>query len=280
MQFETLASSNISKVYAAMMGAFADYVMPVKLTQEQFEMKLKRDGVVADITPIAVENQQIVGFNLMGLGEWNGITTAYDAATGVLPAFRGNGITRKLFDFIRPTLENVGVKQCLLEVIIGNDGAHHIYEKMGFKPVRELVCYNGEPQGEYNLPEGFSYVGVDNLNLDDFQTWKDWQPSWQNSDFASRNILNRYQVVGVVKDGALVAYALLFRDTGYVAQMAVSPEYRRMGIGSRMFAFMAALAKKPLHYVNVEAEAVGSHAFLKKIGMEETVRQYEMVMSL
>jgi ribosomal protein S18 acetylase RimI-like enzyme len=146
MQFGTLATISLQSAYTAMLQAFSDYVIPIQMTQLQFETKLRRDSVIAGISPVAIMQGQVAGFSLFGLGEWDGVVTAYDAATGVIPSARGNGLTKKLFENVLPAMKEMSIQQYLLEVIIGNDAAFHIYQKMGFKQVRELICYKGTPR--------------------------------------------------------------------------------------------------------------------------------------
>jgi ribosomal protein S18 acetylase RimI-like enzyme len=83
-----------------------------------------------------------------------------------------------------------------------------------------------------------------------------------------------------VKDGLVIAYVMLIPETGYIAQFAVDPEYRRQGIGSRLFSFLPTLIHKPINCINIDANAEATISFMKKIGMQETVRQYEMIMPL
>ena len=280
MRFETLSATSTKVAHMAMMEAFSDYIVPIKLTLDQFEMKLKRDNVVADLSPIAIDIGRIVGFNLLGLGEWNGKLTAYDGATGVIPSHRGQKLTQQLFDHILPKLKSSNVEQVLLEVIIGNDAAIHVYKKMGFEVTRDLICYKGEPTLDHKLPEGFSYVGISNAEWDKMTAWHDFQPSWQNSLFATRNVENRYELIGVLKEGVLVGYGAIYHETGYLAHFAIDPEYRRNGLGGKLLSFIASYMKKPITTVNIEANDLATNAFLNKIGMKEILRQHEMIKSI
>ena len=63
------------------------------------------------------------------LGEWQGKPTAYDAGTGVIPAYRRQGIAEELFTFMVPHLKEASVEQYLLEVLTGNERAVALYQE-------------------------------------------------------------------------------------------------------------------------------------------------------
>ena len=71
-------------------------------------------------------------------------------------------------------------------------------------------------------------------------------------------------------------YAILFPSTGDVPQLAVRRDARRRGIGTRLVETAAALAQKPLRFINVDARDAGIAAFLDALGARRFVRQIEM----
>ena len=71
--------------------AFSDYEVPMNLSLEIFERKLKRNGFKPEVSAGAFEDDRFVGFVLNGVREWAGEKTIYDTGTGVVPEFRGAG---------------------------------------------------------------------------------------------------------------------------------------------------------------------------------------------
>jgi ribosomal protein S18 acetylase RimI-like enzyme len=52
----------------------------------------------------------------------------------VLPAHRGHGIGERLLDLVDEEFERLGVRDVIIGVLPGNEGARRLYERRGFKP--------------------------------------------------------------------------------------------------------------------------------------------------
>ena len=52
----------------------------------------------------------------------------------VLPAHRGQGIGERLLDLVDEEFEELGVRDVIIGVLPGNEGARRLYERRGFKP--------------------------------------------------------------------------------------------------------------------------------------------------
>src|SRR5690606_26990641 len=98
--FSFLRARDVPALYDAFLAAFADYILPIKITREEFAIKFKREGVEPTFCAGAYHGRQLVGFVLTGLGERQGKPTAYNAGTGVLPEHRGHGLTKQLYRFM------------------------------------------------------------------------------------------------------------------------------------------------------------------------------------
>src|SRR4051794_4781425 len=90
-QCRFLNEEYFEKLYDAFIEAFSDYVIPFALTETQFRNHLNSTAVDLNRTVGCIEDGRIVGFSLNGFGLWNGVPTAYDAGTGVLPRYRRQG---------------------------------------------------------------------------------------------------------------------------------------------------------------------------------------------
>jgi ATP-binding cassette subfamily F protein uup len=105
--------------------------------------------------------------------------------------------------------------------------------------------------------------------------WWDVEPSWQNSTASVNRAGDEHVVIGD-DDG----YAIVFPSNGDVPQLAIRPEARRKGAGTRLLHQAAAIAGKPLRIMNVDDRDAGIAAFLEKAGATRFVRQLEMHRSL
>ena len=81
---------------------------------------IERRGFNLDLSFGAFNKDQLVGFTLNGIGDWNGKLTAYDTGTGIIKEFRKKGVATKLFNESLPTLRENNISQYLLEVIRTN----------------------------------------------------------------------------------------------------------------------------------------------------------------
>ena len=150
-----LSTSDLPSLHACFLEAFSDYQVDLRMTQEQFEQRLARDGVRMELSAAAFDDDRMIGFYINGIGEWQGKQTAYDAGTGVIPSYRNRGIAKDLFEFLVPRLKEVSVSQYLLEVITTNTPAVSLYRKVGFVGTRQLAVFRsderiknvGDPKG-------------------------------------------------------------------------------------------------------------------------------------
>ena len=109
------------------------------MSEEQFEQRVKRDGVDLELSAGAFDGERMIGFYMNGRGIWQGKLTAYDAGTGVVPDHRRRGVAEELFEFMVPRLKEFGITQYLLEVMTSNERAVALYRKLGFEEVRTLA---------------------------------------------------------------------------------------------------------------------------------------------
>src|SRR5438128_8634191 len=127
--YRFLNETYFSKLYEAFIHAFSDYVIPFALTEAQFRNHIILNAVDLDSTIGCVEGEKLIGFSLNGFGKWNGKSTVYDAGTGVIPDFKRQGVSKKMFDLMLPIFKEKGIEQYLLEVVTNNTPAISLYEK-------------------------------------------------------------------------------------------------------------------------------------------------------
>ena len=139
--YRLLSSADSTKLFDCFLEAFSDYQVDMRASREEFEQRLVRDGVRLEISAGAFDESRMVGFYMNALGEWQGKPTAYDAGTGVIPAYRRQGIAEELFAFMAPRLKEASVEQYLLEVLTENERAVALYRKLGFVDTRRLAVF-------------------------------------------------------------------------------------------------------------------------------------------
>src|SRR5262245_26208857 len=180
--YRLLADADLIPLYNCFLAAFSDYLVDMQMSREQFEQRIARDGVRLEISAGAFDNEKMIGFYMNGAGLWQGKQTAYDAGTGVIPGRRGDGVSKELFAFLVPRLQEVGIAQYLLEVLSENDRAVALYRKLGFVETRVLtVLRSNEPPKSVDASPGVSIRHVEKPDWTLFESFWDGYPSWQNS---------------------------------------------------------------------------------------------------
>ncbi len=109
-----LSDEDFESLYDCFLTAFSDYEVDMRMSCEQFRQRLRRDGVRLELSAGAFDGEQMVGFYVSGIGDWQGKSTAYDAGTGVIPEYRGRGVAKELFAFQERRLKDASVVQYLL----------------------------------------------------------------------------------------------------------------------------------------------------------------------
>jgi len=274
MRFGTLENIGLSALTHVFNEAFADYELNLQFTEEGLSNKINVEDINLSASVAAFENEVPVGFILFGLDNINNRIVAWDGGTGVIPACRGRKLTRKMFDYALPRLQQSGVEKILLEVLKNNKGAYSIYEQIGFKTSRELYAYKGIVKSgtqPYRV-EIMKNNGEGLLNL------ADWQPAWQQMSKRVNNHGDAVTVYCIKERNNIVAYACANSSTGRILQFAVAKEHRQRGMATALFNEIS--KGRELTIINVDAGDTGTNTFLQSIGMKIFNSQYEMEMAI
>ena len=275
LQFKNLENISLDMLLETFNESFSDYFVRLQLTREQLERKLISDAIDLSLSAGVFDSKKLIGFILHGIALVNGEKAAYNAGTGVIPSKRGQQLTKLMYRFILPSLEAAGVKNCYLEVMEQNIQAIKSYESTGYEIHRTFICFKGIPQ----IQEGSKQYPVLALKETDWDQWTsfwDWQPSWQNAITALKNIGSGNHSIGIHLDEKLVAYASYNPQNSRISQFAVAKDYRNQGLGTALFQYIFNENKAEISLINVDATAAGTISFLKSIGLVAFVNQYEM----
>ncbi|MDO6389529.1 GNAT family N-acetyltransferase [Pontibacter sp. BT731] len=283
--FSFLREHDVPALYDTYVAAFADYIIPIKVSREEFSMKFKREGVEPTFCVGAFYGGQLVGFIMTGLGEWQGVPTAYNAGTGVMPEHRGHQLTQRLYTFLLPKLRESGIEQCLLEVIEGNVAAFKVYRSLGFEVSRSLDCYRS-PVGELLLSDEESepVAEIRQAGKPDWKTYDnfcDIRPSWQNTKEAFCKNPDQKLVLEAYAEEQPVGYLALLPRTGVIAQLGVHPANRNQGIAKALL--KEAIKQTPasaLLLLNIDHTSTTLAAFLERMHLNRFLTQHEMLLRL
>lgn len=273
---ENVKSGGMVKTFNA---AFADYFIRIELTEKTFAEKVAVENIFLEKSVGAFAEGKLVGFILLGIDEIEGNKTAYNGGTGVVPKFRGNNLTDKMYEYVLPKLKEEDIYFHQLEVVTKNHAALKTYEKIGFETVRTLSCFKGIA-APTQINQDIKLKVLDEIDEQLFPQFWNSQPSWQNSISAIKRTKNLYKIVGAFDNSDLVGY-IIYANSGRVKQFAVKKDFRHSGIAQTLFAFaQKELNEKEILITNIDKTDRQTILFLKQLGLKSFLDQFEMMMEV
>lgn len=274
MTIKTLTNLSIKDQVAVFNQAFADYVVKFKHTEESKTHRSKRARVEMDLSIGVFDDDTIVAFIFAAVGEQYGQKTIYNAGTGVIPAYRGKRLVKKMYDFALPIWKNQGITQTSLEVVVGNEYAIKAYESVGLKISHKLITLSGA------LPQ----TGIEEdllLNKKQTPNWslyESLQPFDYAWDFRKAGVQTQPELNQTYElrsaNNQLLAFAII-NNNGQIAQAGVQTL-------AQWPLLMNALGTQfeTLKWVNIHESQKKLMTFLKSIGWKVVIEQFEMKDSL
>lgn len=279
IKLQTLQNIKINELLDVFNVSFADYIVPFNLTKEQLEYKIKSDGIHLDLSVGAFDSGKLVGFILHGFDILNNQKIVYNAGTGIIPSHRGKKLTVKLYEFIVPILKALNVNKIKLEVITENLTAIRTYENIGFVICRKLTCYKGVLSSATNKTK-YSVRKKENYDWSKFESFWDFQPSWQNSVSSLEKIKRNTTLIGVYDAKLLLGYLIFNPKSNRVQQFAVDKSFRNKGLATELFNYVQQNSSAEISIINIEDNSAEISKFLDKQGLINYINQYEMELIL
>lgn len=279
MDIKSLGKTDFDTVFKAFVQAFSDY--EIQLDKMQLQTMLIRRGCDPELSFAAFDGDVMVAFTLNGIGNFNGIYTAYDTGTGTLKDYRGKGLATQIFEYSIPFLKENGIKQYLLEVLQHNTKAVSVYSKLGFNTTREFNYFrqkNEDIKNETSTPYFLSIIPINIDQYDCIPAFWDFAPSWQNSFESIRRASKDFISLGAFIEEKLVGYCIFEPTSGDITQLAVERQHRRKGIASSLLQEMTNQNKHDsIKVVNTDISCSSITAFLESKNITLTGKQFEMI---
>ncbi|MBC8366591.1 GNAT family N-acetyltransferase [bacterium] len=260
--------------------AFADYALKGKPARLWLRDRCRKNGVDLSASAAAWDGDRMVGFTLVGLEKDARGLAAYDSGTGIVPSHRGRGLAGRLFDFLLPTLSELGVARFLLEVLQENKAGVIAYKKAGFSIAREFDCFSLDPKDinppEYNNPAETRILDLETaLNL---HRKAIFPMSWENSADSIARIPGKLLVLGVFVQGGLAGELIYHPESQWIHSLFIDADYRRKGLAGMLLTELLnrVAPKSQPKVVNVDSRDTDLAGFLVKTGFMLFTRQFEM----
>lgn len=278
MEYKNLQNIQIEKLHKTFLDAFSDYTVNMDLSVEKFNSNLKRKGFSPEISIGAFENGNLVGFILNGLRNINGKLIAYDIGTGVKIDFRRQKITTNMFVYVKKILKDKKIDKYILEVITTNISALNFYKKERFRIKRKFNCFELNKK-KFNFYYKYKVENLENLDLKPLSVFWDFTPSWQNSIDSINNISKDFIYSVVYSNKEIVSYGIINKNTGDIPEIAVNKNFRNQNIGISILSNLIENTNSNIITINnIDDKSTITMNFLTKLGFENTVSQYEMIL--
>jgi ribosomal protein S18 acetylase RimI-like enzyme len=276
MEFKNLENIDIEELLSVFNHSFSDYMVPFHLTLEQLKSKINTEKIDRSLSVGAFQSGQMVSFILHAEKTEDGQRIVYNAGTGVIPDYRGQGLVRKMYDHILPVLQDRKADILTLEVLEENQTAVRAYTNLGFSIARKLLCF----KGNIECTEKDSDILIQEIKIPQwemFRSFWDIEPSWQNSVMVIEQMNEDCVILGAYKKEELVGYAVYNPLTRKIHQIAVDKKHRKRGIGTKLFEVIKQMSKEQAVSINnVDDASENTSLFLNAMGLKNWISQFEM----
>lgn len=272
ISFRSLNNSTPEEIRHCFNESFKDYFIPFQLSTDQFKNKIATEAIDLSLSFGVFDNNLLVGFILNGIDTIDGINTAYNAGTGVLPEYRGKGLSFSLYEFCIDELRNAGIKRSVLEVFQQNTAAIKTYQKAGLAITRTINSYKGKPVVDENPGIKIKEIKAPDWNwINNIAAWK---PAWQYNHHTLQRGWHQYQLFVAYEKEAPAAFVIFNPVTGRAALFGAEPSVDSSAYLSALFAHIYKLYNLEFTVVHVDPAAI--EKFLFSLGLQPFIYSYEM----
>jgi len=238
-------------------AAYEGYLVPFQVDVATLEFMDDAFDLDLDASLIAFRDGEPIGLGNLGVRDED----AWIGGVGVVAAARRSGIGEALMRALHEQAGKRGVHRVWLEVIFENTGAFALYEKLGYRTVRDVEVWSlpaGEEDGSAarEVPAAEAQGRIVELG--------DTREPWQRAD---GTVANYGDVRGLVTDEG----AALFRVGRAVQLIQVAGDAEPLLRRLRTLGAVSVL--------NLPADDPATAA-LRSLGATVVVRQHEMLLEL
>lgn len=228
--------------------AFADYPIPIHVTDKYLENRFRRAGVDPELSYGLFEEDRLYGMLVSSFD--NGICNFLVA--GIDPVKRGNGMLREMF---HRAFEEIPEDYSLqVEVLKQNERAIHIYSSLGFGIERSYVLLKGPTHGNGTC----TTVPLSKENAKNLESR--FRPSFENT------------LSALLRDGG---FNLLRSKDGY---LVMTPSGSVAQIGGNPEDILAAAPDMDIAFGNLDEKDTELISYLERSGFKQYASQFEMHM--
>lgn len=275
MNVKSLTNTSFETVLACFLAAFENYYVKMPTDPEYYKKRWAAAKVDFNLSYGMFEEEELIGFIIHAVDNRFGKLTAYNTGTGVIPKFRGRRIVKSIYDFAVKDLAKNGIEKSILEVITLNEFAIKAYKGVGFTICKNYKCYEGNPNIDISLEDNIEVKEIANKDIDWSLLPKQEYYSW---DFQKETILGaNFDFYQVYFEDKLESYFFIDKKKLMLGQWDV---YSNNDMAwCRLFAVIQNISEK-IRIINLDTRMTEKINFVEKMGLKNTVDQFEMEITI
>ena len=255
--------------------AYEGYMMPVNVPPQWMKRNIVKNDLNLDLSLVAVQDDATVGICLVGqrgnLGWIGGV--------GVALPHRRQGIGWQLMEGALKNARAANLSAVDLEVIIGNDGAYAMYQRLGFETTAKLLILTREPSP---LSDSLTLQGITitTLPFDDtipyYEAFHATENPWQRQKPSLIADSAHFTNFVALQDSAPVAYLIArITDSAIMMMDAGFEESNDQAMFTLLNSLHSDHAEKTIRVINISEKAPVTHLLLQTDYIE-TMAQHAM----
>jgi GNAT superfamily N-acetyltransferase len=199
-------------------AGYEGYIVPVSVNEAYVQNHVRQHDTDLSRSAVAFDGELPVGFAFLAIRGQRG----WVAGVGVATAYRGKGVGRALMLALFENARAAGLEEVVLEVIVGNEAAHTLYQKVGMVDTGRILIVERTPGP---LPAvtwaGDLADGDLETALAHFDALHNRPNVWQRSPQSIRQAGTAPQVRLARVDGVIKAYAIGYFSDERIALLDV-----------------------------------------------------------
>ncbi|WP_171684953.1 GNAT family N-acetyltransferase [Paenibacillus planticolens] len=226
MIFKKMSELTAEDMVALWNKGFEGYYINSELNLDKFLSRAVNEGLSLEHSLVMFAEDEPIGFVMNGFRSIEGRKVAWNGGTGIVPAYRGKGFGKQLMERNLQLYREQGVETALLEALVQNEAAIHLYRSVGYEITEQLICLErtdvleaslqaSENAGRYAVHRGHPAV-VKGIPF--YRPMSAWQTQWASMKGGESIIITEKEEV--------VGYALCKRVYGEDGHLATTVLYQ------------------------------------------------------
>jgi len=273
LKIKTLEHIEFETIITCFLSAFENYFVQLPTDKAYYKERWKIAKVNYQLSYGMFDGEQLVGFIIHAVDNRDGELIAFNTGTGVLPKYRGQKITKAIYNYALPDLKENGITKCLLEVITANKAAISAYENVGFEIIKNYKCFNGILNLNTAEPVVLKEINFNEINWKEISNLNSY--SWDNQKETIQN--SSYKYFQIINNQRVESYFVINPTNGYISQWDVLTTNKEAW--ENLFDGIKQISNTVI-INNVEERLTNKINFLHSIGLDNTVNQYEMKLTI